>query len=182
MATLIFDQKRMLLAYKTFYGEPYIAPSSQRNTDIHVISQEMCFLLKMIGINIGDYSYSWNTHGPFSPGLLVLLRTMDRIPNEIENFYISFEEYGYILNQEARNKIIHIRNALKINEHLNDRLDWVELLGSLVYLANVELPGASCDEVFERLKMYKGVEINSIEKKSIWEMLKTEKLLAATAR
>ena len=30
MATLTFDQKKMLLAYKTFYGEPYIAPSSQK--------------------------------------------------------------------------------------------------------------------------------------------------------
>ena len=182
MATLTFDQKKMLLAYKTFYGEPYIAPSSQTNTDIHVISQEMCFILKMKGVNIGDYSYSWNTYGPFSPGLLVLLRTMDRIPSEIENFYISSEEYGYILNQETRNKIIHIKNALKIDEHTNDRLDWVELLGSLVYLANVELPGASCDEVFKRLKMYKGIEPDGIDKKSIWEMLKTEKLLATTGR
>lgn len=182
MATLTFDQKRMLLAYKTFYDEPYIVANSQKNTDIHVIAQKMCYILKLMGINIGDYSYSWNTYGPFSPGLLVLLRTIDRSPEDIESFYASSEESGHILNQETRNKIIHIKNALKIDEHTNDRLNWVELLGSLIYLANVELPGESCDKVFERLKTYKGIEMDSKEKGNIWKMLEMEKLLTATAR
>lgn len=103
MAKLSFNQKKTLAAYETFFGSEYSATSNDgNNTELHVEVQKMCYLLKIAGIEIGDFNYSWNFRGPFSPGLLVLLRSIDRIGHQVSDFYADSEEKEKVLSENAK--------------------------------------------------------------------------------
>lgn len=59
MTALNFNQKKTLVAYERFYGNRYCAYSDTcDNTDIHNAVQMMCYLLKVAGIEIGNFDYS----------------------------------------------------------------------------------------------------------------------------
>ena len=93
MSKLNFDQKRILVAFERFLGSRYNTHAGENgNTCMHVETQKMCYLLKKAGVEIGDFSYSWNFKGPFSPGLLVLLRSIDRKDADVAEFYENAEE------------------------------------------------------------------------------------------
>ena len=94
---------------------------------MHIETQKMCYLLKMAGIEIGDFDYSWNFRGPFSPGLLVLLRSIDRKATEVTEFYENSEEKEKLLDG-LKTKIYELQKNLEIDKHLDQKEQWVEVL------------------------------------------------------
>ena len=181
MSKLDFDQRTILALYKVVFKEFYPAIESLADTnmtDTHIETQKMCYLLKLRGIEVGDFDYSWNTRGPFSPGLLALLRSMDTKPKEIREFYSSPEQQRTIIPYNVTEKVNSIIKALHFDEHMEDRLDWVELLGSLAYLSNSVLPGAPFDLVNERLVSKKTQYSDIATNRTAWSFLKKAEMLA----
>lgn len=181
MSALNFDQKRTLAAFERFFGSRYNTHAEKNgNTGMHVETQKMCYLLKMVGVEIGDFNYSWNFRGPFSPGLLVLLRSIDRRAADVMEFYESAEEKEKFLSG-LETKIDDLREKLEIDKHLNQREQWVEILGSLTYLSRTVLPGADFEEVNKRLIQEKAEYCDIKLNNHAWNLLNSMNLLETTS-
>lgn len=177
MSALNFNQKKTLAAFERFFGSRYNTHAEENgNTCMHVETQKMCYLLKMSGIEIGDYSYSWNFRGPFSPGLLVLLRSIDRKEADVTEFYENAEEKEKLLSG-LKAKIDELREKLEIAEHSDQKERWVEILGSLTYISRTVLPGADFEEVNKRLIQVKEECCDKQLNSHAWDLLNNMKLL-----
>lgn len=179
MAKLSFNQKKTLAAYETFFGSEYSATSNDgNNTELHVEVQKMCYLLKIAGIEIGDFNYSWNFRGPFSPGLLVLLRSIDRIGHQVSDFYADSEEKEKVLSENAK-KISEISKSLEIKENAENKTQWAEILGSIAYISRTVLPGESFEIVNKKFVQEKSEYNDVVKNQHAWDLLNRANLLSA---
>lgn len=177
MCKLNYGQQKTLAAYETFFNQQYIANcDNDQHTDEHIITQKMVYLLQVAGIPIGDYDFSWNFKGPFSPGLLANLRDIDRNSDEVEIFYAENHQ-NPILPKELKQEILKIRAMLELERYKFCLLHWVELLGSLLYLSRSMLPGANYELVNKKLMAYKNDYCNSDENHRAWKALQAANLL-----
>lgn len=178
MATLDFDQKKTLVAYERFYGNRYNTHSEEiNNTEIHVETQKMCYLLKVAGVEIGDFDYSWNFKGPFSPGLLALLRSIDRKDSDVLEFYEETSDKERFLSEQIT-KIDELREKLEIDAHQGQNVQWVEILGSLTYISRAMLPGATFEVVNRRLIQEKAEYCDENMNRHAWDLLNNANLLS----
>lgn len=174
MVGLDYDQKRFLAAFKKFYQIEYATNKGKNNTTMHVIAEKMCYLLKMYGLEIGDFYYSWNIRGPFSPGLLALLRVTDNEECCVKEFYANESELNeYIYDGD---KIEELRRELHIGDSKNFE-QWTELLGSLTYISRTMLPGASFEVVQEKLLQEKRDYSDCSKNQEAWNLLQGIKLI-----
>lgn len=110
--------------------------------------QKMIYLLQNMGINVGNYSYFWYKHGPYSQTLqndILSLRDSSNMPN----IKISFSEY-------ANNVIKRLKNAFLKKGSNYSEAAWVECLGSLFYIRESLLPSNADDNtILNKLKELK---------------------------
>lgn len=178
MASLSYDQKKALIAYERFFGDKYDTQGRETgNTDEHIQAQKMCYLLKIAGIEIGDFDYSWNFKGPFSPGLLALLRSIDRKHQEVTNFYEHASEQSWLL-PEQKEMIDGLKDYLEISTHQTQRMQWVEILGSMAYISRTLLPGAGFETVNQKLMKEKPEYSDEQENMHAWNLLNNANLLS----
>lgn len=177
MSELSFTQKRALVAHEIFFGRRYAGTSLEpSNTDEHVATEKMCYILKIAGVEIGDYDYSWNVKGPFSPGLLALLRSIDDQNDEVKKFYDEKTDKNLYL-RKYEDVIEDLSEKLKIKEHMDIQYKWVELLGSLIYISRVMLPGENFEKIENRLKIEKKEYSDSALNHDAWDLLMQSQLL-----
>lgn len=193
MSALNFDKRVILTLYKKFFGEDYPADGGQNSADrlkdVHIQAQKLCYLLKLRGLNVGDFGYSWNHYGPFSPGLQAQLREMDRVGKEIREFYQNYpgdqaiftdeDLAGSLFMADDRARVEKLAEALEIPAHKGERRDWVELLGTLAYLANAELPGVPFQSVEKLLVKRKPQYADSARNRRAWDLLCRAGLVSA---
>lgn len=169
MANLSFSDREFLTLYKRFYGTRYpgdtTAPSSENNigsmTPSHVRGEKLGYILDLCQLSIGGYSYTWNYHGPYSPGLLAQLRELDEKQNEINSFYDQNLPDSVIFSDDRNPQSLFWADDQQRIDKLLDTLDLpkdegeagekMELLGSLAYISLNVIPGAPYDEVIEEL-------------------------------
>lgn len=186
MAKLTFDERAILAAYQRFYGENYPAIDGQ-NTDAHIKAQKMCFLLSVRGVNVGDFGYSWNYHGPYSAGLQSLLRALDQHSGLVSEFYDAHQdEYmlfsdsnkaGTLFSIKQKELIDTLSSSLKITECGEDKRKWSELLGSITFLGRSVLPGADFEMVNNELKKRKPQYNDNDYNYSAWTLLESTGIL-----
>ena len=70
-----------------------------------------------------------------------------------------------------------MREKLEIDKHLNQKEQWVEILGSLTYISRTVLPGADFEEVNKRLIQEKAEYCNKELNNHAWNILNNMKLL-----
>lgn len=180
MGNLIFEQKAFLALYKRFYGQSYPAVI-QGNTDVHVQAQKMGYLLSLVSIFIGDYGYLWDTYGPCSAALQDDLRFLDSHPEKVAEFYDEYPsddrlfvpdgESGGFFSQSQGEMVDHIVKKLKIREHQEDIREWSELLGSLAFLSNCNMPGAPFAKVNDALALKKAQNNDTAINRTAWKAL-----------
>jgi hypothetical protein len=177
MPNLTFNQRTVVDLYPQFYGNSYPEQLHQEDvTRVHINAQKMCYLLKKVGIDVGNYGYSWNFHGPFSPGLLVLLHSLDSQEEDVQ-YYCDNPEHPATFSDDEQEKVTSLIQNLHLAEHENDRSSWMELLGSLVFLSHSVLPGEDFANVVQELKSRKPQFSNDNENREAWDVLKTANLL-----
>ena len=177
MPNLTFNQRTVVDLYSQFYESSYPDQLNQGDvTRVHINAQKMCYLLKKIGINVGDYSYSWNFHGPFSPGLLVLLHSLDAQKESVRS-YCEGTEHPAAFSNDDQEKITSLIQKLHLKEHNSDRSNWMELLGSLAFLSHSVLPGEDFTNVVRVLKSRKPQFDDDVQNQEAWEVLKRAELL-----
>ena len=180
MLALSYNQKAILNLYKRFYLEGYPSgiASDHTATQTHINSQKMFYLLKMYGVNVGDFCFSWNYHGPFSPGLLATLRSLDLQKHNIEDYYSNSDSSdNEMLFSDDNNKIEKLIDLLELKHHLENLSNWMELLGSLVYISNSVFPYEDYTLVVRELKNRKDKFFCEEENANAWHVLEKAKLL-----
>ena len=175
MANLSSEEKRILSAYREFFGENY-SPSAQ-NTDIHVQTHKMCYFLNRIHCDIIDTGYVWNTFGPFSVCLQETLKQIDQDKDLLEAFY---DDNTYsannILDDNVLEGINKLRDGLQILNYKKESRHWIELLASLSFLAHSVLPVSEFDNINTELKARKNLFTNDDENQKAWSLLQELKV------
>lgn len=194
MDSLSFDEKVILTLYQKFYAEEYPAPANarqigepERMTDEHVKAQKMCYLLNLSGICVGGFNYTWNTYGPYSPGLQAELRELDRKHDLVRDYYdlrlsdaviFSDEDENSLFWSSDQESIKQLVDALEIPEDGAAVRDWMELLGSMAYISQNVFPHGQFawvnEELVSRKHQYNDEEAN----KKAWNILLGAHLLS----
>lgn len=180
MSNLCYNQKVILNLYERFYLERYPSETTDdaSMTQTHINSQKMCYLLKMFGVNLGDFSFTWNFRGPFSPGLLALLRSLDQQKQEIDEYYSTHNGLeNNLFFQDDNDKVEDLITKLNLHQHKDDLPKWMELLGSLAYLSNSVFPYEDDTLVINELSKRKENFNNQEENIEAWHTLEKAKLL-----
>lgn len=115
--------------------------------DDRVMLQKVVFFMHELGVYCGDYTFSWDCYGPFSPDL------SDDMKKEIkEDIKVDFSEKS--------NKVMDdLKNMFNINSEYLKRY-WVETLASLYYLKNYMYPTSTDNEIIQYLEDIKGKYLN----------------------
>lgn len=198
-----FNEQKFLELYRRFYGEPYPAKRVE-NTNAHVKGQKAVYLLMLKRVNVGDYSFTWQQHGPCSDALQEMMCALDLAPTSVAKFYQKFPDNAVsdgalysddpntqrLFYKEDAAKIDTVREKLDLpEEHEAEKKDgdtpvrrWMELLGSLTYISTTRLPGASEERVWAELKKAKSKAkyLNAPEKEQAFQTLRSAELLSCT--
>ncbi len=169
MASLSFTDREFLILYKRFYGTRYpgdtSVPSPEDNigsmTPSHVRGEKLGYILDLCQLSIGGYSYTWNYHGPYSPGLLAQLRELDEKKDAIDSFYDEDLPDNVIFTNDTnpkslfwaddRQRIDKLIDDLHLPEDEREAGEKMELMGSLAYISLNVMPGALYDEIIKEL-------------------------------
>lgn len=107
------------------YQKIYTNTFSYENFDCRKNLQKAIYLLENMGVNVGDYSFSWDNYGPYS--LELDCEASQEIP--IDALTYSFSE----LAESCFEKVKGI-----VSQHgTYTCTDWMECIASLHYLKNV---------------------------------------------
>lgn len=135
------------------------------NFDDRLEMQKMIYLLQNLGINVGNYSYLWYKHGPYSQTLQNDILSLKNFTSySIQNIYFS----DYAKNVIERLKNAFFKEGLQYNEAM-----WIECLGSLFYIRESLLPSDSNDNtIIKELKKRKPHLKNDNDNKLALQTLK----------
>jgi len=157
-----YEQQKFLKLFAIFYKKNY--QDLPYKSEKHIMSQTMCYFLRVFLGEYIDFTFTWNTQGPHSDGL-------ERKLNKIDTMF----ENG-ILNKDSdlknTNLVIELRDTLQVlNYDLpTSKLKWLELLSSLDYIKRYEF----CLSGYEKIKMIldkRNPHFDSNHVKKAWEIL-----------
>lgn len=121
-------------------------PLSIKNLTDRIVTQKIVYLADILGVNCGDYVFSWYKKGPYSPALTKLVYAHeDEEKDEYELFHLSKAVEEQL---EPLKEIVSDRPS-DLSED-----DWIELVASVHYLYDHNLQ-LSYKELVEKLISYK---------------------------
>lgn len=180
---LSHKQQAILASYKFFYDGQYV-PNNESNTAEHIKMQKLKFILNVLGVFEFEDDFQWDKYGPFSYSLQDDLIKLDESKDLIVSFYSELEKNDNKIDGNCplnmfvasnEDMIKNLRKILMIEEKPEKTVDWIELLGSLIYLAKIEMPIASKDRIIDELKERKD-KYEREEIKEAYEVLESAKL------
>ena len=200
MANLSFQERRLLVLYRKFYGANYPAVNGD-NQNAHVKAQKMCYLLSLVGVGVGNYGFVWDQFGPYSEEIQTLVHGLDENGTKVQEFYNQYpdgevSDRVFFTNQSSIESLFRERDVFKI-ENTRRKFDiqpdsdspdeygdtnmrrWTELLGSIAYISQSILPGAGKEQLVEWLVLVKDKYCESEETNRALQILDDMGLLTS---
>jgi len=179
---LSYYERLVLFIYRYFIGSDYKLDKDRNTRDQHIIIHKIFFILHKLGIDIGDYGFVWNMFGPYSVGLQYILKELDDKQTDISHYYDQFsdETQNSLFNESALNTVQELKEKLQINsDRTISKQSWLELIGSLAYIGNDELPGESFQRINQELCSRKKQFCTNTENynQQAWQILQEYKLV-----
>lgn len=110
--------------------------------------QKIVYLLQNLGISIGNYSFMWYKHGPYSQTLQNDILNINNTPDK-----------NIIFSDDAKIAFTDLKNAIFLNDESVSNYslkDWLECLGSVCYLKDNLIPlNTSDDDLLKELEHVK---------------------------
>ncbi len=116
-----------------------------------IMLQGMVYLLENMGLNIGDYSFSWDKHGPYSL----------RLDGDSKYCIDGSEKEKVIFSERASKCFGKLREVIQKNNTGCEIEDWVEYVASVHYLYHVKHIGEN--KVFGKISITKEC-FNTVDK------------------
>lgn len=120
---------------KTLYTKVYHENFSYTESEKRMKMQMAVYLLQEMGASIGDYSFFWYKHGPYSQDLQ---DTMYAIKNVSDGNIVKF-------SMDMEKDITRVEKVLAKNG-LYSQSQWAECMASVYYLQEYILPFGVVDE------------------------------------
>lgn len=129
---------------KEMYRKIYHEDFSYNEFDKRMKMQKAVYLLQEMGAPIGDYSFFWYKHGPYSQDLQDTMYAIQNVPVGNVAFSADMEK-----------DIDRLEKVLSQNGDYEQK-EWAECLASIYYLKkNIFQVGTSDEEICEDLKQRK---------------------------
>ncbi|MBL7576465.1 hypothetical protein SAMN00017477_0097 [Peptoniphilus asaccharolyticus DSM 20463] len=107
--------------------------------------QKIVYLMKVMGIEVGNYNFYWYKYGPYS----------QELQNDIISYNESIQDCSIKYSDDAIDTMNYIKGMVDINTEY-DKAHWLECLGSIYYIkTNVMKSKVSDDKINEELKKRK---------------------------
>lgn len=147
---------------KILYARIYHENFSYIESEKRMKMQMAVYLLQEMGAPMGDYSFFWYKHGPYSPDLQDVIYIIKDMSNEnIVKFSMDMEK-----------DITRVEKVLSENG-LYSQSQWAECIASIYYLQKYILPfGATDEQICEELYNRKPYLNNDYENKRALELTK----------
>lgn len=110
---------------KAIYEKVYSSSFSYDDFENRKKLQKAVYLLENMGVDVGDYSFSWDSYGPYSLGLDCEASQLDDA--EVQDF--SFSRF-------AEDSFKRLKDIAE-NRTKYDASSWMECIASMHYLKNV---------------------------------------------
>lgn len=107
--------------YKRIFGDSF----TYSNFDARIKLQKAVYLLENMGVTIGEYSFHWDTYGPYSLNL-------DYEASQLGEM----EPENYVFSKYAENSFDRLKSIAE-QQTKYDVTTWMECVASLHYLRNV---------------------------------------------
>ena len=147
---------------KTLYARIYHEDFSYTESEKRIKMQMAIYLLQEMGAPIGDYSFFWYRHGPYSQDLQDVIYIIKDMSNENT---IRF-------SMDMEKDIACIEKAL-VENGLYSQSQWAECMASVYYLQKYILPfGVTDEQACEELHNRKPYLDNDCENKRALKMAK----------
>ncbi|MFB7802577.1 hypothetical protein ACFC1O_08305 [Bacillus subtilis] len=102
-------------------------PPSVNSLDDRVIAQKIVYLAGQMGVQCGDYEFSWYKKGPYSPALTRVLYNEKSNQNKLDLTQ-------YKIKDKVKEQLEPLKQALGQNILGLTEADWIELLASAHFL------------------------------------------------
>lgn len=147
---------------KTLYAKIYHENFSYTESEKRMKMQMAVYLLQEMGAPIGDYSFFWYKHGPYSQDLQDVIYIIKDMSNENTiRFSVDMEK-----------DIIRVEKALAENR-LYSQSQWAECMASVYYLQkNIFQVGTADEQICKELHNRKPHLDNDCENKRALEFAK----------
>lgn len=201
MPNLSFPARRLLVLYRTFYGDDYPSAAAG-NQNAHVKTQKMFYLLRLFGVNVGDYGFVWDQYGPYCETIQELVHELDARTTDVAIFYDNYPagtasdtkffadktDPDSLFGAKELNRIQEARRVFEINiddPHVDEFGDtimrrWTELLGSIAYISQSMLPGVGKKELVGKLLQLKEKYNEAPEIENALKILEKSGMLTCT--
>lgn len=149
---------------KEIYREIYDEPFDYMKLDHRIELQKAVYLLENMGVQVGDYSFTWDKYGPYSLELDVDACNCSKK----EELNVNFSLY-------AKNGFERIRKYVSKGS-VYSRTHWIECIASLHYLKNIfRIRDA---KLLQELKIRKPYLSDETENRKAVSLLKEVKVVA----
>lgn len=147
---------------KTLYARIYHEDFSYNEFEKRMKMQKAIYLLQEMGAPIGDYSFFWYKHGPYSPDLQDAMYAIKNVSDEnTAKFSVDMEK-----------DITRVEKALAENG-LYSQSQWADCIASVYYLQKYILPyGATDEQICKELRDRKPYFNNDYENKRALKAVK----------
>lgn len=133
------SQQRLLRAvFLNVFGREFDASSM----DDRVMLQKAVFFMHELGVSCGEYTFSWDCYGPFSPDL------SDDMKKEVK------DDIQVKFSQKADGVMEKLKKIFSIQSDYTERY-WAETLASLYYLKNYMYPTNTDEAIVQKLEVIK---------------------------
>ncbi|MEC1262552.1 hypothetical protein P9D34_19425 [Bacillus swezeyi] len=102
-------------------------PPSVNSLDDRVIAQKIVYLAGQMGVQCGDYEFSWYKKGPYSPALTRVLYDERHNQSNIDTSQFKIKD-------ALKDQLLPLKQAIEQNRLGLSEADWIELLASVHFL------------------------------------------------
>lgn len=151
------SQQRVLC---TIFSNVFEREFDSESMDDKVMLQKVVFFMHEVGVYCGDYSFSWDHYGPFSPDL------SDDMKREVQ------DDVPVKFSENAKRLMQKMQKIFSDYSGYTQRY-WVEAMASLYYMKKYMYPSYTDEEVIRELEKMKGDLGNHTENQRAMECCET---------
>lgn len=185
---LLYEEKRILALYRQMLRKEYNVDNDKKyenNNELqnHVEMQKAIYLAYKL-LWIEQYGFIFDTYGPKSNELELIIKKLENKKNEIKKYYSLFDNniYSYDTLQKLNDfceqtKIMKLEKFTKLVYDIINEPYGIELLADLCYIASTQIPGAHFEIANRQLQIVRPVFNNKELNKFVYRCLEEYDLI-----
>ena len=156
-SNLLFQEELFLCLYRRFFGHTYDCYDSK--TEKHgyvqkwINGQNMMYFFSCLGVPV-NHGFSWNTFGPSSGTLRIMMRELDEKKGAVRNWY--YDEQKETLSELIGEDLVRTVDNACVTMHEMVNIPYgTELMADMLYLSTNVMKNYGFESVLAELRRRK---------------------------